>query len=65
MIIKLKATNPVTADEAEYEMGARHYGGAVEAFKHFLRGRGWTEEEIRASSIDRAEPPFENTQQPS
>lgn len=54
MIIKLKAKNIKTGDVAEYEMGARHYGAAVEAMRHFLRGRGWSEEQVRTAELSRS-----------
>lgn len=54
MIITLQAVNPDTGDKASYEMGARNSSAAREAFRHFLRGRGWTEAQISAAQIQDA-----------
>lgn len=54
MIISLQAVNPETGDEACYELGARNYSAACDAFGHYLRGRGWTREQIAAAKIERA-----------
>ncbi|KKN96156.1 hypothetical protein LCGC14_0170860 [marine sediment metagenome] len=51
MIITLQADNPDTGETAEYRMGVRNPGAAREAFRHFLRGRGWTEAQISTSQI--------------
>jgi hypothetical protein len=54
MIITLQAVNPETGDAASYQMGARHASAARVAFRHFLRGRGWTEAQISAAKIEEA-----------
>lgn len=54
MIITLKAVNPETGDAASYQVGARNSSAARETFRHFLRGRGWTEAQISAAKIERA-----------
>lgn len=54
MIITLQAVNPETGDKASYQMGARNSSAAREAFRHFLRGRGWTEAQIGAAKIEEA-----------
>lgn len=54
MIITLQAVNPETDDAASYQMGARNSSAAREAFRHFLRGRGWTEAQISAAKIEEA-----------
>lgn len=56
MIIALQAVNPDTGYMARYQLGARHMSGARESFRHFLRGRGWTEAQIAAAKIEEATP---------
>ncbi|SED36564.1 hypothetical protein SAMN05216178_6955 [Pseudomonas saponiphila] len=54
MIITLQAENPETGDKASYQMGARNSAAARDAFRHYLRGRGWTEAQISAAKIEQA-----------
>lgn len=46
-----KKTAGAVSHECTYEVYARHASQARDFFVHFLRGKGWTDEEIALASI--------------
>ena len=51
-VLTAKKTAGQVSHQCTYEVYARHRAQAREFFVHFLRGRGWTDEEIALACID-------------
>lgn len=53
-VITAKIERGAMSHECTYEVYARHESQARDFFYHFLRGKGWTDKEIRNAEMSLA-----------